>query len=465
MAVPLAYALLLELLLVAALPFGIAKDQWGDAPLPLLVGDSPVIVIALVAVPAFALVLYALRFPNPWPGSAAGTVLIAVPAVTWTALDFLHTKANPGGFWGPLFASQHDQPAASLAALGGPWLVTAALVAVNYSLALAVARRRTGLPAALGTLAIVGALLVAAPEPSADGPPLRVAAIQPGYDTSEYHRTERSETVLRRFRPGSYELAALDLIRDLEPLTLGAARAGARLLVWPEAALWVDPRTTAPVHRALVRLARRAHAAIVVPYFLPGPDHGATVVVEPDGAFSPAQPKQRPMWFWGEGGGNRVPPEPAPTGVGRVGTTLGVDNQDPAPVRELAGARADVVTSSTHDWRELAVSQRALSRLRAIESGAPLVRADWRFGSALFDARGDVAADAGEGRRRTALVATVATRSETTPYVGIGDVLGWAALVAGAALVGAGGAVRRFRASRARSASPRSHRPVPSSPS
>ena len=38
--VPLAYALYLELLLVPALPFGLARDQWADDPvLPVMVGD------------------------------------------------------------------------------------------------------------------------------------------------------------------------------------------------------------------------------------------------------------------------------------------------------------------------------------------------------------------------------------------------------------------------------------------
>src|SRR5919108_6404362 len=65
LAVPLAYGIYLELLLIRALPFGIAAGQWGDPP-PVMVGDSPVLFVALFAVPAFAGLLYAIRFGEPW---------------------------------------------------------------------------------------------------------------------------------------------------------------------------------------------------------------------------------------------------------------------------------------------------------------------------------------------------------------------------------------------------------------
>jgi apolipoprotein N-acyltransferase len=459
LAVPLAYALYLELLLVPALPFGLTEDQWGDAPVPVLVGGSPVLVVALVLVPLFGLALYALGFPAPGPPRAAWA-LVLVPALSWTALDFARVKLDPGGLFGPLFASQHDTFAAPVAAIGGPWLLTFAIVAFNYALALAVVRRGRS-PLAV-VAAALGLLVVLAPGPGDRGRDVAVAAVQPGFDTAEFDRPGRAERVLRNFHPGTYELAALDMVRDLAPLTLTAARRGAELVVWPEAALWIDPRTTSRVRRALSLLARESGTAIVVPYFLEGPDQGATVVVSPDGRLSTAQPKQRPMWFWGENGDNRVEPRPVPTAVGKVGTILGVDNQDPRPSRLLADAGAGVIASSTHDWRRLAPAQQAFARLHAVEVRAPLVRSDWRYGSAIFDRDGDRVAHAGDERRRSVVVATVDARSTKTPYVAVGDALGWTAiaLALSAALIG----VRR-PASLSRVAGPRRRRPAPSSPS
>jgi len=230
--------------------------------------------------------------------------------------------------------------------------------------------------------------------------------VQPGYDTAEEGRRG-----LRHFAPGTYDLAALDMIRDLGGLTRAAAERGAELVVWPEAALWVNPRVDSRVRPALRRLATQTDAAIVVPFFLPERAQGATVLATPGGALSPTQPKQRPMWFLGEDGGNRREPTPVRAPGGLLGTLLGVDDQDPASGRRLAGSGATVLATSTHDWEQLAVHHRAHARLHALATGAPLVRADWRYGSAIYDRDGRQVASAPGAKRRVVLSA----QAETTP--------------------------------------------------
>ena len=441
-ALPLAYVVFLELLLVPALPFGIARDQWGEPPVPILVGDSPVVVVALVVVPLAGLALYAVRFPQPLMGERRALVLVLVPAVVWTALDVARAKLDPGGFWGPLFLSQAETEARGVAAFAGPWLVTFALVALNVALALALLRRDP-LPAALAVLA-AGAL-VAFPRPDADGERLRVAAIQPGYDTAEFDLAV-NHYLRRAFR--DLERASLDLARDLAPLTRAAAERGAEIAVWPEATVWVHPAENARVRRDLTDLAAETGVVLVVPYFLRGPDHGAAVAFLPDGTVTRPQPKQRPMWFLGERGGNRTDPEPVDAGTARVGTLLGVDTQEPGTARTLATAGATLLASSTHDWAALAEPQIALARLHAVALARPIVRADWRYGSAIVGADGDVLATAGPEKRQVALVADVETPTATTPYTRVGDVLGWLCLVA-LAPIGLVAYLRRLRRERA----------------
>jgi apolipoprotein N-acyltransferase len=427
--VPLAYAFYLELLLVPALPFGLAEDQWGEPVLPILVGGSPVLVVALVVVPLFALLLWLVRFPQPIP-----SLPLLVAPFSFVALDFLRVRFDPGAFWGPLFLSQADGPA-GLASLGGPWLVTLAVAFSGYGLAYALVRRR---PLALAAPAAVGLALLVAPWSDGSGS-VTVAAVQPGYDTAEFERP-----VLRNFRAHRYATASLDLIRDLAPLTRTAGRRGADIVVWPEAVVWVDPAIDAPARAALSQLAREARAALVVPFFLPGPNHGAAVVFDPTGRVTTARPKQRPMWFLGEQDGDRVEPEPVAAAGERVGTLLGVDNAHPEVSRELAAAGATLLASSTHDWRQLAPAQRAYSATQAQALARPLVRADWRYGSTILGPDGDVLADAGRERRRVTLVAEVATGAGDTPYTRIGDAVGWAAL---AGLLASFGAAVRRRAS------------------
>ena len=126
LAVPLAYALYLELLLVPALPFGIASGQWGDATVPVMVGDSPVLAVALLAIPLFGALLYLIRFGEPWGAELLGPRLsmaaaVLVPALAWTGLDLLRAKLEPGGSWGPLFLSQVDT--AGVGPRGAGWPV------------------------------------------------------------------------------------------------------------------------------------------------------------------------------------------------------------------------------------------------------------------------------------------------------------------------------------------------------
>jgi apolipoprotein N-acyltransferase len=446
LAVPLAYGVYLELLLIRALPFGIAAGQWGDPP-PVMVGDSPVLVVALLAVPVFAAFLYAIRFGEPWGLDRLAAWLrpiaaVAIPAAAIAALDFVRVNLDPGGLWGPLFLSQHDTGALALSALGGPWLLSFAVAASGYAfaqLALAPGLRpatpqsvRAALAVALGTAGLIVAGVAGGLALDRGGDRVaRIAAVQPGYDTAEEDRWQT-----RHFEPGTYDLAALDLIRDLSPMTREAAAAGADLIVWPEAAIWVDP-AAGEVGSELGRLARESGAAIVLPYFLRERRQGQTTVVLPSGSLTRRQAKQRPMWFLGENGDNRAAPRPVSAAGVRTGTMLGVDNQGPRVARDLTNEGAELLVSATHDWEQLAGPQRAFAAVNAAATGTPLVRADWRYGSAIYDADGEQIASARGGLERTVLVAPVNLGQENTPYAAIGDLLGWLLL----ALSGAAGVV------------------------
>jgi apolipoprotein N-acyltransferase len=435
LAVPLTFALYLELLLVPALPFGLGDGQWGDPALPVLIAGTPGPLVWLVAIPLVGAVLYLIRFGEPWgalnaPPRLAGVLAVVVPASAWTALEFVRLKFDPGGLWGPLFLSQSGTAGAGLAPLGGPLLVTFAVVACNYALALALVHRRAGAalaPAAIALAAFAAGPVLAPGQP--DAAALEVAAVQPGYDTAEEDREE-----LRYFEAGTHDLAARDTIRDLAGLTRGAAERGADLVVWPEASIFVDPRDEPPVRADLARLASAAATTIVVPFFDWDDRRSGVLATLPDGSLTGSVPKQRPMWFLGEGASDEAPQPLSANGVA-VGTLLGVDAQDSQIAATLASHDADLIVSSTHDWPQLATQQRAMAALTAQATGSPVVRTDWRYGSAIYDGDGNVVADAGEGKRRTAITGTI-DGAVPTVYASLGDAVGWvAAAIALAALV------------------------------
>jgi apolipoprotein N-acyltransferase len=439
-AVPLAYVAYLELTLVRALPFGIAEGQFGDPALPILVAGSPVLFAAFVGVPLFGALLYLVRFPELGLAGRGPAGAILVPALAWTALDVLRTKLDPSGLWGPLFLGQEKTAAAILASLAGPWLLTFAIVAVGYAIAFALVRRRRA-PAVAAVCALSAAGLAAEslhPEPDT-ARSLRVGAVQPGWDTSEFERP-----VLRHLRASSRndERATLDLAGDLGEAAVELGRAGAALVVWPEATAWVDPAVNELARAALAGVAADAGALLVVPHFVRAERRGGGRAISADGSVSGSQPKQRPMWFLDERGHPGRGPRPLEAGGPRLGLLLGVDNQDPGVARGLVSAGADVLVSATHDWRELAPQQRAFARLHAVALGVPVVRADWRYGSFVVDARGRILADAGAERVEAAPAAEVAPRAGLTLYARLGDALAWAAVVAAAA-AGLAGLVRR----------------------
>jgi hypothetical protein len=445
LAVPLTFALYLALLVVPALPFGIAEGQWGEPPVPVLVGDSPVL-LAAVAIPVLAALLWRLGFGQPWRHSERASVpavlgAILGPAVAWTALDFVRVKLDPAGMWGPLFLSQRSSAAGDLVALAGASGVTFAVVATNYAIASAIVGPRAArIPAAIVIALVAGALLLPGGD-AAGARALTVASVQPGYDTAEDGRPE-----LRYFRRGTYGVAALDTSRARGQRTRGAAERGADVVGWPAGAIWPAPRRPGSVRLALEELARETGTALVVPYFLPELRQGAMIVVGPRAGVGHSRPKQRPMWFIGEDGGNKVAPRPAPAAATLVGTLLGVDNQDPGLTAALARGGASVLASSTHDWPQLADAQRALAQFHARATGLPLIRADWRFGSAIYDGGGRLLADAGAALRRTTVVATVRPAQRPTTSAHVGDALAWTAVIGVAlALALGGGATLRAR--------------------
>ncbi|MCW2858384.1 MAG: hypothetical protein JWP48_92, partial [Actinoallomurus sp.] len=116
------------------------------------------------------------------PGRLIGAFVV-VPCV-WVAAEWARSWQALGGPWALYGATQWRHPAVlGLASVGGVWLVSLALVAVNTALAVAVSARS----ARAALLPLLAAVAVAAAGPIAYTPwtrpvgrPLTVALVQPG---------------------------------------------------------------------------------------------------------------------------------------------------------------------------------------------------------------------------------------------------------------------------------------------
>lgn len=241
--------------------------------------------------------------------------------------------------------------------------------------------------------------------------------------------------------PSREELASVET--RLFERTAEAAKAGARLIAWTEAANAVMPDDEAAFHRRLQGAAQTHQVELIAGYVLPLPGSPARyenkyVWVRPDGTVDHVYRKHHP-----------VPGEPATPGVeafrtvetaaGRATGAICYDFDFPALALAQARLGIDLAVVPSSDWRGIDPLHTQMAAVRAIEGGFSLLRST-RFGlSAGVDAYGRPRgwSSSFEAAPRVLLVALPRHRVPTL-YAVIGDTfIGLCAgLLAGAAALG-----------------------------
>ncbi|MFJ8433125.1 apolipoprotein N-acyltransferase [Kitasatospora sp. NPDC094019] len=391
-----------------------------------------------------------------------------VVAAVWLTTEYARSWHALGGPWALLGATQWQHPAVlALASAGGIWLVSAAVVAVNTAVAVAltVVEPRPRAVAALFAAAVLAAgplLFALRPAPPAasaaggTGPAeVRIALVQPGIvdePNARFDASARATTALAGRPPvdlvvwGESSTTA-DLDRD--PATLGRLRAlaaatGAELLAGEDA--------------------RKADGRISKDAVLVSPDgvvdRYRKIRLVPFGEYIPL----RPLLGWVAGvsraaGENRAPGAdqhllPAVDRSGRplpIGTLICFESAFPDMARTAAraGARVLVYQSSTSTFqRSWAPEQHvSLAAIRAAETGRPVVQAALTGVSAAFDAQGRELARLGTDGTGALVVRLPLTAPDAaTWYDRVGDVVPLTAvLVTAVAAAVAGAGWRRSR--------------------
>ncbi len=174
--------------------------------------------------------------------------------------------------------------------------------------------------------------------------------------------------------------------RTLLERTRAAARGGATLAVWTEAATVVWPDEEASWVESVRTVARESDIDVVAAYVIPTSTtpfafRNESRVVLRDGSVQPPYRKHHP-----------VPGEPAVVGVGpapialrdwgRLSGAICYDYDFPAMGLERARAGADLVAVPASDWRGIDPVHAQMAALRAIESGHSMLRST-RFGLSL----------------------------------------------------------------------------------
>ncbi|HID63921.1 MAG TPA: hypothetical protein EYP49_14465 [Anaerolineae bacterium] len=281
--------------------------------------------------------------------------------------------------------------------------------------------------------------------PAAEGSSLRVAAVQIGGDLGDF--PEFYGRWWRRDWPGMAK-AVLD---ELEPLTREAAARGAKLVVWPEASLWLDPQEHPEIKTRLVRLVRETGIYLVSTHFIlpeegnlgwwlgfvPGMRNEATVI-SPDGEFLGIYGQDHPIPFTGEAFITERTYPTYQTPFGTLATIICYDNAFTDTTRKLVRKGAQVVAHPTHDWQPMVVIDPLHDIFRAAENRVSIVKADWRYGSAIIDPYGRVlAASPTDRRTKMVLMADVPVPSSGgTFFTRTGDWFGVLCLLGMVAFIG-----------------------------
>ena len=413
-----------------------------------------------------------LRPPVSWPRVAAAFVV--VPGC-WLIPEWMRSYQGLGGPWALYGASQWQHPAVlALAAVGGVWLVSVALVMANVAIAVVVgavfpaalaadvaasdvATRRVPLAAAgtatLVVVAVAGPLAFALTRPFPAARQVTIAMVQPGVIDNEALRTHATETLTAQLSRGG---------------TLGGVKPD--LIVWGESSIARD--LTVPASAGLLRrieaLSAQDGADILVSQDATAPGKGHekwAVLVGPSGIkgiyiktrlvpFGEYIPfRQQLGWLTKvskAAGSNMVPGTGAHllTATDRAGRPLPIGVlvcfesafPDMSRVTAEQGAQLIVYQSSTSTFQGTwGPDQHAsLAALRAAETGRPAVQAALTGDTVAFDARGRQLAwldqsASGVATVRLSLPATTAR----TFYDQAGDYVMWAgvAVTALAALV------------------------------
>ena len=420
-------------------------------PAVLLVGA----VVGVLWVPFGVAAWKLLRPPVTWPRALAA--LVVVPSC-WLLTEWLRSWQALGGPWAVFGVSQWQHPAVlALAAVGGVWLISFALVLANVAIVLVIEALPRVMPGATWRpgLAVLG---VAAAVASVGAGPLAFA-LTPASPAAR-------EVTVAMVQPGIVG-NAVERVDASERLTAGLSRSGELsgtkpdLIVWGESSTAVD--LTLPENRDQLRkleaLAREDGADLLVSQdaTVPGKGHEKwSVLVGPAGIkgiyiktrlvpFGEYIPfRQQLGWLTKisrAAASNMIPGTGAHLlqATDRAGRPLPIGVlvcfesafPDMSRVDTDLGAQLIVYQSATSTFQDTwGPDQHAsLGAVRAAETGRPVVQAALTGVTVGFDARGRLLAWMGQSSHgvvtiRLGLPAT----SSRTVYDRLGDYVPWAAV-------------------------------------
>jgi len=424
---------------------------WIALWLALAVGNRGIIpangpvyfVIIVFAAVGVALPFVLDRLVGPRLGAFGLTLLFPV---AWVTVEFLSSHSPQSATWGSIAYTQYGYlPFMQLAAFTGIWGITFVIawfastfdMAWRHGFDWKVVRTSCVIYAAvLGMIVVGGALrLTLAPT---DRATIRTATLNRPVDLflpGELTQIAEGRVSADERTPFTEKLTQLHSW-FLEG-SRREARAGARLIVWPEINLLIFGEDEPQFVERAQRLAaeEQVYLAMGMGTVHPGdalPLENKVIVIDPSGRIVVSYLKSHPVMGWEKGimrvGDGRLPV--VDTSDGRFATAICYDADFPEFIRQAGRSSADLLIVPANDWKEVKAVHSNMAAFRAIENGVPLVRATASGISSAFDPWGRVlsVADYFAVGERT-MNAQVPVGRVPTVYARIGDLFAWLCVV------------------------------------
>ncbi|MBY6413950.1 apolipoprotein N-acyltransferase [Rhodococcus sp. BP-252] len=379
-------------------------------------------------------------------------------ACAWVAMEAIRSRIPFGGFpWGRIAFGQADGPLLPLASLAGAPGLSFVVVMTGSAMALFVVSGRGRRVACLGSTVAVAAVTVAAPyfAPAAQER-ITVASIQGNVPRSGLDFNSQRRAVLDNHVQRTIELAA-------------EVRSGRvdqpDLVIWPENSSDIDPLRNLDAAQRIDEAAQAIGVPILVGAVLqqddgtsrntsivwdpetgPGQEHDKRQLV-PFGEYLPLRPLVTALAPFAAQAGNFIPGDGNGV-VDLAGVRLAVATCyevafDPLlteSVRAGASLIAVPTNNATFGRTNMTYQQLAMSRVRAVEHGRPVVVAATSGVSAVIDARGSISGET-ELFTSAAVVTSITLGTGLTPATVAGDLPQWIATAS--ALLALGYSLRR----------------------
>jgi apolipoprotein N-acyltransferase len=294
-----------------------------------------------------------------------------------------------------------------------------------------------------GLLALVllgGSLRLAFFPPSAQT--VRVAGINAASSTLQKVRQEISTLSTNQpFTPADLvqlRSAFVPLDNELLNLSLREARAGAKIIVWPEIGAYILATDKTSLLERGQTLAREARVYLdmgMAVFQPPATYYNQAVLVDPQGHVDWTYNKAYPAPGDLSKPGNAVVPF-VETPYGLLANVICFDADFPALMRQAGSQDVDIMLVPSNDWQEIDPWHTQHAIFRAIENGYSLVRPTSNGLAMTVDYQGNVLAATDYFTTQQTMIASIPAKGTWTIYAHVGDLFAWLCIAGMLFLVG-----------------------------